>query len=412
MAKFIFALNYPTLIKIILLVFIGYSYYIYWNIHYAKPNNSTGSNHTPKKTNTHFPTNYHEDDFDTKIKDMDISSTQNTQETFVHYETSYHKEDFDTKSKDMDTSSTQNTQEKIIEEHKDVDMSPLLMHIKNVKNGCLEICDDTITGKPGLFFDYIEKKIDCKQIWSNVHIDAVMIQEKPPEWIPDEILSLFTYDNKVQIVPWGTVFNERYLGTKALNPRWEKQKIESWKELCSNGQLSGNYGVEETRYLKLGLDQMTKLKGGNVLVVGSESPWVEACVLASGAKHVTTLEYGEIISEHPQISTITPSEIQKSIEKYLGFFDAVVSFSSVEHSGLGRYGDEFNPWGDRQAIARAWCASKNGAELLLAVQSGNDSIFYNAHRQYGNIMYPHLVANWHQKWRAPGGEQVVHLFEK
>ena len=27
-------------------------------------------------------------------------------------------------------------------------------------------------------------------------------------------------------------------------------------------------------------------------------------------------------------------------------FDVMVSFSSIEHSGLGRYGDELNPWGD------------------------------------------------------------------
>lgn len=32
----------------------------------------------------------------------------------------------------------------------------------------------------------------------------------------------------------------------------------------------------------------------------------------------------------------------------LGPFDAIASFSSVEHSGLGRYSDAFNPWGDLQ----------------------------------------------------------------
>ena len=35
-------------------------------------------------------------------------------------------------------------------------------------------------------------------------------------------------------------------------------------------------------------------------------------------------------------------------------FDAVVSFSSIEHSGLGRYGDALNPWGDLIASAQAW----------------------------------------------------------
>ena len=34
-------------------------------------------------------------------------------------------------------------------------------------------------------------------------------------------------------------------------------------------------------------------------------------------------------------------------------FDAVVTFSSVEHSGLGRYFDMINPWGDLLTMAKA-----------------------------------------------------------
>jgi len=30
----------------------------------------------------------------------------------------------------------------------------------------------------------------------------------------------------------------------------------------------------------------------------------------------------------------------------LGHFDGVITYSSLEHSGLGRYGDALNPWGD------------------------------------------------------------------
>jgi hypothetical protein len=43
---------------------------------------------------------------------------------------------------------------------------------------------------------------------------------------------------------------------------------------------------------------------------------------------------------------------------------SIVTFSSVEHSGLGRYGDALNPWGDIIAIARAWCVTKQGGALL------------------------------------------------
>ena len=79
---------------------------------------------------------------------------------------------------------------------------------------------------------------------------------------------------------------------------------------------------------------------------------------------------------------------------------------------MGRYGDAFNPYGDRQAIARAWCATKEGGHLVIGVPVGRDAIEYNAHRIYGPVMYPHLVANWEQVWQAPAGGQRVHVLQK
>jgi hypothetical protein len=60
-----------------------------------------------------------------------------------------------------------------------------------------------------------------------------------------------------------------------------------------------------------------------------------------------------------------------------------VTFSSVEHSGLGRYGDALNPWGDIIAIARAWCVTKQGGSLTIGVMYdyNNDCIRFN-HRQF------------------------------
>ena len=93
-------------------------------------------------------------------------------------------------------------------------------------------------------------------------------------------------------------------------------------------------------------------------------------------------------------------------------FDAVVSFSSVEHSGLGRYGDALNPWGDVLEIARAHCVCKLGGSLVLAVMYGADKLEFNAHRIYGSIRWPYLVTNWKQVHREAEGYQRVHVFEK
>lgn len=55
-------------------------------------------------------------------------------------------------------------------------------------------------------------------------------------------------------------------------------------------------------------------------------------------------------------------------------FDLVVTFSSVEHSGLGRYGDALNPWGDLIAMAKAWCITKTGGKALVGVPTGKDVV--------------------------------------
>ncbi len=283
----------------------------------------------------------------------------------------------------------------------------------DLRLGCGQICNDSIPGHPSKFFDFIKKEFSCKDIWENPAIDQSRTGPPTPlAEIPSGMLPSFTYNSRVPIRPYVTFFDQVYLGSTAEVPVWDNQTIDKWAAQCSRGTLEGTYGRSETSFLLQGLHQIPIMASANVLVIGSENPWVEACVLSTGAAHVTTLEYGRIESRHPKVSAVTPHEIRGRYTEFLETFDVIVTFSSVEHAGLGRYGDALNPWGDRQTIARAWCASKPGGYLLLAVPYGNDAIEYNAHRIYGQIMYPHLVANWHQLWRANGGDQRVHLFQK
>ena len=76
--------------------------------------------------------------------------------------------------------------------------------------------------------------------------------------------------------------------------------------------------------------------------------------------------------------------------------DGVVTISSMEHSGLGRYGDALNPWGDLIGVARAWCVTKPGGFLLIDVPGHpeQDAIEWNWHRVYGPVRFPLLTSNW------------------
>ena len=134
------------------------------------------------------------------------------------------------------------------------------------------------------------------------------------------------------------------------------------------------------------LQKWVDLKGKSVLVIGSEQPWLEIICLYLGAAKVTTLEYGKIESHHPQIQTLIPDEFRmKAMDNTLEMFDGILSHSSLEHPGLGRYGDALNPWADLLSLARAYCVTKDDGFLVLGLPTGEDTVQFNAHRIYGKV---------------------------
>ena len=66
---------------------------------------------------------------------------------------------------------------------------------------------------------------------------------------------------------------------------------------------------------------------------------------------------------------------------YEKLFDVAVSYSSIEHSGLTRYGDAPHPWGDLVTLAKIWCYLKDDGMAFIGVPTEQtDSIYFNAHR--------------------------------
>lgn len=65
-------------------------------------------------------------------------------------------------------------------------------------------------------------------------------------------------------------------------------------------------------------------------------------------------------------------------------FDAVTSLSSVEHFGLGRYGDPFDLDADHKAVAEMIRVLRPGGHLIFSVPltRGRPTLAFNAHRIY------------------------------
>jgi hypothetical protein len=84
-----------------------------------------------------------------------------------------------------------------------------------------------------------------------------------------------------------------------------------------------------------------------------------------------------------QVTAVLPSEISNTFVSgnYGTLFDVIISYSSLEHSGLTRYGDAPHPWGDLVTMAKNWCIlNENGMAFIGIPTDQIDSIYFNAHR--------------------------------
>jgi len=125
-----------------------------------------------------------------------------------------------------------------------------------------------------------------------------------------------------------------------------------------------------------------------VLVVGSQELWYEVIALEYGAKTVEVSEYQDRECECKEISYIKP-------ESLVGCqYDSIINISSIEHAGLGRYGDSLDADGDVKEMARLRSVLKPGGLMFMAVPIGSDMIVWNLHRIYGKGLFKRLVEGW------------------
>ncbi|KAK6746595.1 hypothetical protein RB195_000085 [Necator americanus] len=130
-------------------------------------------------------------------------------------------------------------------------------------------------------------------------------------------------------------------------------------------------------------------------VIGSQRPWIEVQALRSGASKVYTVEYQETkIVGTEKIIYINPITFAEQWKDNMDKFDFAISFSSIEHSGLGRYGDPPDPIGDLREVQKVLCLLKKGGLFFIGLPRGRDGILYNLHRLYGRIRLAMIMAGF------------------
>lgn len=206
----------------------------------------------------------------------------------------------------------------------------------------------------------------------------------PPRNIPPELYNEYTWNGTIPVADM--YFDEYYPVTK---PRIYTYEAIETNIARAKARETNHYGITDTYLYQALDDHVDSVKGKSVAVMGSVLPWYESIVLAYGG-HPTTIEYNKIVSRHPGLKVLTVDENDASPQ----LFDAIISISSYEHDGLGRYGDPINPNGDLIAMEKTKKMLKKDGLLFLAVPIGQDLLVWNAHRVYGHLRLAALLEGW------------------
>jgi len=207
----------------------------------------------------------------------------------------------------------------------------------------------------------------------------------PPKRIPKQLESQYTLNGSIQVIY--KYFNE----SDVIKKKWKKEYIETFVKKAQLRQL-GNYPNVDKMIYEL-LDRFP-IKNKSVLITGSFRPFYEGLCIAFGASKIVVSEYNVPECDDPRILYVDNKNIENSK------FDIVLSISSFEHDGLGRYGDKLDPNGDIKAMNVVKSKMSEKSLLFLSVPIGQDCLEWNVHRVYGKIRLPMLIDGFEVVWSS------------
>jgi len=224
------------------------------------------------------------------------------------------------------------------------------------------------------------------------------------ERIPDELLDRYTLNNKIEILSY--YFDDRNT-SKEYN--WNDEFISNWVDNFTPENIKNNKQGWEPYYgtSKFILEAIEKYNITNmkVAVVGTLEPWIEA-ILLNFNNTVSTIEYNIPKNDikNYKLDLINYNDFKNTKNLY----DCIITFSSIEHSGLGRYGDPLNPEGDIIAMNDIYNNLKKNGLVIWGAPVGEDKLFWNAHRIYGKIRLELIFDNFNDiEWLGYDKETLL-----
>eukprot|EP00960_Hanusia_phi_P046629 757942-Hanusia_phi.AAC.3 len=218
-------------------------------------------------------------------------------------------------------------------------------------------------------------------------------RSRPPRYMPQHLEAEYLDDFEI-----GVAYKYRDDSVPSSYYSLPKFILNELKKMVHRRQGGTNYVDVDMILYQLFEDRSETsvwqaMQGQDVVIIGSLVPWYEIFALENGARHAYTIEYNEVDHHHPGITTVTPEEYWSQGQDRQRF-KVGFSISSIEHDGLGRYGDPLDPQGDFRAMRQLEDILEEGGILLLAIPVGKDVVVWNIHRVYGEYRLTKLLSRW------------------
>ena len=245
-------------------------------------------------------------------------------------------------------------------------------------------------------------KQECINLFKKLRYPNQSLIIRPPlRMPPKDLLNEFTQNGDMPITKeW--YFNEVYSDSNSLNTS-DIQKIikikdfSNWLDKVKKHEKL-NYGNTELQ--KIMNKYSNRIQNKSILIMGTQLPWIEAISYELLASKITTLDYTR--KQYESSNRLEWFHVNDYLDdlilnNIIELFDNSASFSSIEHSGLGRYGDPLSPNGDLDAVQQVHCLLKQNGLFFLGLpssKSGESYIEFNAHRVYGSKRLDKLFVGW------------------
>lgn len=242
---------------------------------------------------------------------------------------------------------------------------------------------------------------ECIELFKKIrHPKNETLFRPPLKEIPKKLYDEFTQNGWMPVrQTWyiNEVYEDSISKMEGKIPIVSKKEVDDWRQKVKQ-QVPLNYGNTEMQ--RIMFKYSNELKKRNIAIIGTQLVWIEAISLEIETGLITTLDYTRKqyeqsdLLEWVHVNDFLDNSIKSSkVEQ----FDNAVSFSSIEHSGLGRYGDPLDPNGDIEAVRQVHCMLKPGGLFFLGLPSTNQDkgfIDFNAHRYYGFKRLELLFQGW------------------